>query len=196
MFLPNDNVKMTQHPADLLHGTHSNHPPDVIGVSGSLGMYERVNTKSLKRTKGPKYVICPYPSTRTIVEMNTEDEDGIHQAISCTWYVFEASPHITGMYVMDATAQHYQLAWVDAVGPIISPKFEWSDLEPLVRYLFSLYLPPGNHHLVDSSIAPNEPSSGHSATTLLEVAKSKYSMDSPKLPLTWNVDATGNLYKE
>ena len=88
---------------------------------------------TVKEQEEPKYWPIPYPMARTIVEMKTERYRGLNQGITYSWYVLEASPHISGMYILAARPQDYQLAWVDASGPVCSSDFSWDVLEPLVQ---------------------------------------------------------------
>ena len=130
-----------------------------------------------------------YPFVRTAVAVKTTTADGIAQAILYASYVFEACPHIVGMYMLSTQPQYYQITWVDAAGPISSPRFKWSDLTPLVSYIYSLYIPPKGHHLLDSTIKPRIPFCDDLTKGLV------HSKGDKKQELRWNIIVNSHVYE-
>lgn len=166
-----------------------------MGVLGPLEDYERpANTRKSggKQSELQKYMAIPYPLVRAVIEMKTASEDGRAQAISYSWYVFEACPHIVGMYVLSVRPQYYQISWVDATGPVSSPRYplDPDNLAPLASYLYSLYVPPKGHYLFDSTIQPYIPSCDNLTKALVHTKAGK------KKPwLGWNVTVGSRVYE-
>lgn len=162
VFIPNGNKKMTNHPAGP--DSQSHWAPDIIGVTGPLnewvsskGIPEEDTTHQNQDTTAnePKYRTVPYPMARALIELKMPDYLGLNQGVTYAWYTLEASPNICGVYVLAARPQDYQIAWVNASGATSSPRFDWGNLEPLARYLYSLYVPPAGHFLNDPTVSVN-----------------------------------------
>jgi hypothetical protein len=67
-----------------------------------------------------------------------------------------------GVYGLGTRAAGYEILWSDASGVIASPMFPWnSDCGALIRYVYSLYIPPPSHFAFDLSIKAIE---DHNAT--------------------------------
>ena len=87
-----------------------------------------------------------------------------------------ARPDMPGVYGLVARPAGYEIMWSDACGTITSPLFDWnSNLRPLTRYVYSLYMPPSNHVTCDPSI---EAIDG----------------DDPAAPPHWTIRACGKVY--
>lgn len=182
---------MIHHPGGM--NTHSEFAPDVIGVTGPLDRYQQSEKKkavaSSSSATEPNYWSIPYQMVRTAIEMKDEKTDGIHQAISYVPFIFEASPHISGMYVLAARPQYYQLAWVDATGATASLRFDWTNLGPLAQYLYSLYVPPSRHYFLDPTL--EFVSSTGDERDLFKKRK----IDEVEPPVEWNVTVGDRKYE-
>lgn len=191
---------MTHHPAGPRHNTDSNYAPDLVGVDGPLtedflrpmrqapsGTTSSGAEKS--QEKEPKFKPVPYPLARTLVEMKLDDKNGFHQALSYCPYILEAGPHLVGLYVLSAKPQHYQIGWYDASGSVGSKRFAWNNLEPLVSYLYSLYVPPKNHILFDRTLAPH--ARGEQDLTRLLNGES---VNDTEPSVEWNITTCGQVY--
>ena len=193
VFVPNGNVKLTHHPGGDGRSSQSNFAPDLVGVPGPLESYRRPvkdNKLTQKSSKSPIYGAIPYPLVRTAVEMKPPREDGRAQAISYAWYIFEACPHVVGMYVLSTRPQYYQVIWADAAGAVSSPRYGWENLIPLVSYVYSLYSPPKGHYLLDSTIEPRVSPGGDLIKALLH----KVGPEKPQLK--WNVTVNSRVYED
>ena len=120
--------------------------PDILAVNGpptaytlckdSTSVYEGVPWHRIVSCVEPKHVVNPRV-----------------QLSSYLWDHMTARPDMPGVYGLAARASGYEILWSDASGTIASPHFTWnSDSEPLVRYVYSLYVPPPNHFTRDPTI--------------------------------------------
>lgn len=109
---------------------------------------------SSERTQAPGHLyLCETPRTHAIslVQCNPQSEDRYQETAISAYNLLEARPDLAGIYALWANSDRYQILWVDASGVIASDVFEWDDLVPLQRYIWSLYAPPKSHHLFDPS---------------------------------------------
>ena len=59
--------------------------------------------------------------------------------------VHQARPDVAGAYGLYASSQDYSIHWSDCTGAYASPHFQWSNLDPLIQFVESLYRPPEGH---------------------------------------------------
>ena len=59
--------------------------------------------------------------------------------------VHQARPDVAGAYGLYASSQDYSIHWSDCMGAYASPHFQWSNLDPLIQFVESLYRPPEGH---------------------------------------------------
>jgi hypothetical protein len=57
-----------------------------------------------------------------------------------------------GAYGLYVSSKDYSIHWSDCTGAYKSPRFPWSDLDPLIQFVESLYRPPHGHRAHDETI--------------------------------------------
>lgn len=150
--------------------------PDCVGVEGPRTAFE-IGTG---RDGQPVYGSIPYHRASTLIEIKPYSRNGALQSISYTWYHLQARPDRPGVYCLSANPRFYQISWVDSSGPVTSPRYDWKNdsryqLDPLLDYLYSLYVSPSGHIAKDPSIT---------------VRRVESSPDAP-----WDIRGGGSLYQ-
>lgn len=151
VFIPNDRREMTGFPTCNGDPYEDSCAPDVIAVSGPIEEWQ-----VLGKTEGSiSYVPIPYHRAVSLIEIRPR-VDGC-QALTYPWYHLQACPDRPGVYFMSACTSYYQIGWRDASGMVSSDKIFWTNLEPLVQYIFSMYCPPSDHFTRDPTIVCANP---------------------------------------
>jgi hypothetical protein len=119
--------------------------PDVIAVLSSY-----VNQL------GPQpegwYNRIPWHRSHSPVEWKSlSDRSGLPQVLAYATAHTRARPDNPGVYALSASPSGYNLVWSDPAGHA-SGMFHWSNIQPLIGYVYSLYSPPDDHNLHDPSI--------------------------------------------
>ncbi|KAJ3535256.1 hypothetical protein NM688_g7004 [Phlebia brevispora] len=150
-FVPNGNRYMVGHPDTSELATPS--APECVGVEGSRA--EFLVGRRLDGT--PEYGTIPYHRVSTFMKIKPGNRHRASQLISYACHYLQARPDRPGVYCLAACSCFYQMSWVDSSGSTISPQYEWKNgrryqLDPLLCFLYSLYVPPVGHITKDPTI--------------------------------------------
>ncbi|KAI0076434.1 hypothetical protein K474DRAFT_1662954 [Panus rudis PR-1116 ss-1] len=170
------------------HHQHSpaGHPRDYKEVPDILALrkFNELAEYSFTTKKNPqlRYRHLPYHRVLSVIESKTEYtmRQGRPQAVSYMLSHMDARPDMPGLYALTVNPNFYQVLWGDASGICASPTLSWSDTDPLIAYVRSLYRPPAAHQLRDPSI--------HSPTL------APLSTESDQQRILWSVDHHGKTY--
>ncbi|KAJ3535255.1 hypothetical protein NM688_g7005 [Phlebia brevispora] len=174
-FIPNGTKRMVGHPDKF--DPIAAYGPECVGVEGP-----RTNLEVRTRPNGQiEYTAIPYHRANTLIKIKPDSKNGALQSISYAWRHLEACPDRPGVYCLAVNCRYYQIAWVDSAGPVTSPRYAWKNgehyqLDPLLCYLYSLYVPPASHTMRDPTITVHR-------------------LDT-HLPLTWDIHSGGKIYED
>ncbi|KAI1787263.1 hypothetical protein LXA43DRAFT_716444 [Ganoderma leucocontextum] len=103
----------------------------------------------------------PYHRVEAIVEAKAADKyAGLDQAASYAYLFHQARPDHPACYSLIVKPEWYQVIVSEPSGIISSPKYNWGDLSLLIAYVYSHYVPPSNHTLIDETIRWDHDDSG------------------------------------
>ena len=106
--------------------------------------------------EGDDYHKVSYCKVVSLIQCQPERQDGHPQETRYMKLHMKARPDMPGVYGLWACRQYYQVLWSDASGMIASAHSSWDDCELLAAYVYSLYDPPDNHMLFDSTIIASD----------------------------------------
>lgn len=147
---------------------------DIVVVRGPASDYQR------KEPDSDVYHKVKFHQIVSIIECKPWKENGSGQSASYSFQLLEARPDMPGVYGLALRPRGYIILWSDASGIIGSDEYPWDNLIPLASYVYSLYVPPPDHHLWDPSItvAPDPPFEGK-APASVSSSKLKGTTDMP-----------------
>jgi len=118
--------------------------PDIVGTEATV--FAEYFKWSGARTNRQNHRNFPWHHVRTIVEIkpNTVDESERQMAM-CLGDLHQSRPDVAGAYGLYAGLKDYSIHWGDCMGAYKSPHFQWSNLDPLIQFVESLYRPPHGH---------------------------------------------------
>ena len=133
------------------HFLHIHYGPDPPGLSGPESLYLKNRNKDNdgNLVEPPAYHAIPWHCCETVSEEELSSKPAFRVAIYL-FYLLQARPDKPGAYGLAVRRQSYQV-WSDA-SVIGSEEIPWSPLEPLLAFVFSLYVPPEGHFTNDPTI--------------------------------------------
>ena len=148
----------------LIFVNHPNHPPadhfhsllyrpDLPGLVGPESLYLENRNKASdgELVELPAYHDIPWHYCETVLEEKSSSNPA-YQAATCLYYLLQARPDKPGAYGLAVRRQSYQMVWSDASSIIGSEPFLWTNPDPLLTFMFSLYVPPEGHFTNDPTI--------------------------------------------
>ncbi|KAI0772865.1 hypothetical protein BD413DRAFT_473747 [Trametes elegans] len=118
----------------------------------------------------------PYHRLETVVEAKPRNKGGGRaQAASYIYHVQQARPDRPGYYGLSAKPQYFQVLYSSPAGVAASERRQWSDLQNLCDYVYSLYDPPDDHFLYDGTISWSESKEFGPPTWTITVGGERYS---------------------
>ena len=143
VFIHQDEYVLTHHP-------HDSEPcKNIIAVPGPKVRYLGPPVENTSQTK--KFEVR-FDDVVSLVKCATPSGNGLDSAAELSRHLLSSRPDMVGTYVLWARARSYQIVWSDASGMVASPRYKWTRLPPLAAYISSLYAPPKNHMLFDTTI--------------------------------------------
>jgi len=118
--------------------------PDLVGTEATL--FKQYHKWKDARTKLSNSRGFPWHHVRTIVELRSDTVDkSERQTATYTGDIHHSRADLAGAYGLYASLKDYSIHWSDCTGAYKSPRFQWSNLDPLIQYVKSLYEPPDGH---------------------------------------------------
>lgn len=125
--------------------------PDIVATEYPV-FQEYAEWKGCQTPAG-NYRNFPWHHTRTIVEIRSSSvEDSECQTGTYAGDVHQSRPDLAGAYALYASKEAYSIHWSDCTGAYKSPRVPWTNLDPLLQFVQSLYRPPPAHDAHDDTI--------------------------------------------
>ena len=139
--------------------TKRKHPYYFLDFHNSIPLchpFEDLSRPDLIVVEGKPRGRVPYYKVVSVLECKPVNQDGRAQVTSYMSLHMDARPDMPGVYGLWVGPEGYQVLWSDASGVTASPKSSWDACELLAAYVYSLYDPPDNHMLFDSTIIASD----------------------------------------
>jgi hypothetical protein len=134
-----DDEKLPEVPSLLDYGAK----PYIVGTEATV--FEEY-CKWNARTNLQNHQSFPWHHVRTIVEIKSDTVDESERKTAMyVGDVHQSRPDLAGAYGLYASSKDYSIHWSDCTGAYKSPHFQWSNLDPLIQFVESLYRPPHGH---------------------------------------------------
>jgi hypothetical protein len=121
--------------------------PDLVATEAPVFEdYRKWDGSRSSRTGVGNYRGFPWHHVRTVVELQSGGVDeSERQTATYVGDVHQSRPDLAGAYGLCVSSGNYSIHWSDCTGAYMSPRFQWSNLDPLVQFVVSLYRPPHGH---------------------------------------------------
>lgn len=118
--------------------------PDIVGTE--VTVFEEYCKWDGALTGCNNYRNFPWHHVRTIVEIKSDTVDeSERQTATYVGDLHQSRPDMAGAYGLYASSKDYSIHWGDCTGAYKSLHFPWSNLDPLIQFVESLYRPPQGH---------------------------------------------------